>query len=99
MFLLCDFVLSKLDSQAPAQAQNMKESLAAAGSDITVSIGLRAGSASMTEAKEQFDDVRDMWEVIKESDLVMLLISDAAQVSETTKWGGERERGTGRHHP
>ncbi|GMI37240.1 hypothetical protein TrCOL_g9610 [Triparma columacea] len=66
-------------SQAPAQAQNMKESLAAAGSDITVSIGLRAGSSSMAEAKAQFDDVRDMWEVIKESDLVMLLISDAAQ--------------------
>jgi len=71
-------------SQAPAQAQNMKDSLEAAGSDIQVTIGLREGSSSFAEAREQGfneDDgtLGEMWSVIAESDLVMLLISDAAQ--------------------
>ena len=71
-------------SQAPAQAQNMKDSLEAAGSDVKVKIGLRDGSSSMAEAREQgFNEkegtLGDMWDVIAESDLVMLLISDAAQ--------------------
>jgi len=71
-------------SQAPAQAQNLKDSLKEAGTDITVSIGLREGSASFAEAKEcgfSEDDgtLGEMFDVIKESDLVMLLISDAAQ--------------------
>ncbi len=71
-------------SQAPAQAQNLKDSLAEAGSDIKVCIGLREGSSSMDEAREQGfneDDgtLGEMWDVIAKSDLVMLLISDAAQ--------------------
>jgi ketol-acid reductoisomerase len=71
-------------SQAPAQAQNLKDTLAEIGSDITVSIGLREGSSSFGEAKEcGFSEadgtLGEMFAVIKESDLVILLISDAAQ--------------------
>jgi len=71
-------------SQSPAQAQNLRDSLAEAGSDIKVSVGLRAGSASMEQAREcgfNEDDgtLGDMWDVIAKSDLVCLLISDAAQ--------------------
>lgn len=71
-------------SQAPAQAQNLRDSLAEAGTDITVSIGLREGSSSFAEAKEcgfseEDGTLGEMFSVIKESDLVILLISDAAQ--------------------
>jgi len=70
-------------SQAPAQAQNLKDSFAEIGSDIKVSIGLREGSSSMAEAAEQGFSKEDgtlgeMYEIIAQSDLVMLLISDAA---------------------
>jgi hypothetical protein len=72
-------------SQAPAQAQNLMDSVKAAGLDITVKIGLRAGSPSeaeaeatgFTKAKGTLGEVLD---IIAESDLVVLLISDAAQV-------------------
>lgn len=71
-------------SQAPAQAQNLRDSLKEAGSDITVSIGLRPGSSSFNEAKgcgfsEADGTLGEMFDVIKKSDLVILLISDAAQ--------------------
>ena len=71
-------------SQAPAQAQNLRDSLAEAGADATVSIGLRQGSSSFEEAREcGFSEDKgtlgEMFAVIKESDLVILLISDAAQ--------------------
>eukprot|EP00549_Striatella_unipunctata_P025982 CAMPEP_0118687796 /NCGR_PEP_ID=MMETSP0800-20121206/8577_1 /TAXON_ID=210618 ORGANISM="Striatella unipunctata, Strain CCMP2910" /NCGR_SAMPLE_ID=MMETSP0800 /ASSEMBLY_ACC=CAM_ASM_000638 /LENGTH=501 /DNA_ID=CAMNT_0006585011 /DNA_START=152 /DNA_END=1657 /DNA_ORIENTATION=+ len=71
-------------SQAPAQAQNLRDSLKEAGTDITVSIGLREGSSSFEQARNQGFSEEDgtlgeMFSVIKESDLVMLLISDAAQ--------------------
>lgn len=71
-------------SQAPAQAQNLKDSLAEIGSDIKVTIGLREGSASMDQAREvgfneEDGTLGEMFSVIKQSDLVMLLISDAAQ--------------------
>jgi len=71
-------------SQAPAQAQNMKDSLAEAGADIKVQIGLREGSGSWAQAKEvgfSEDDetLGEMFDVISKSDLVILLISDAAQ--------------------
>lgn len=73
-------------SQAPAQAQNLRDSLAEVGSDITVSIGLRQGSSSFEEAKEcgfseEAGTLGEMFDVIKESDLVILLISDAAQAT------------------
>eukprot|EP00586_Coscinodiscus_wailesii_P000598 CAMPEP_0172482782 /NCGR_PEP_ID=MMETSP1066-20121228/9384_1 /TAXON_ID=671091 /ORGANISM="Coscinodiscus wailesii, Strain CCMP2513" /LENGTH=545 /DNA_ID=CAMNT_0013246187 /DNA_START=138 /DNA_END=1775 /DNA_ORIENTATION=- len=73
-------------SQAPAQAQNLRDSLAEAGSDITVTIGLREGSSSFDEAREvgfneEDDTLGEMFDVIGKSDLVMLLISDAAQAN------------------
>ncbi len=69
-------------SQGPAQAQNIRDSLE--GTDIKVKVGLRAGSASMAEAREAGfveDDgtLGEMFDVIRESELVLLLISDAAQ--------------------
>jgi len=71
-------------SQAPAQAQNLRDSFAEAGMDIQVTIGLREGSSSFAEAREVgFSEdegtLGEMFNVIKESDFVMLLISDAAQ--------------------
>lgn len=72
-------------SQAPAQAQNLADSLKEAGcDDITVSIGLRKGSSSFAEAQnagfsEENGTLGEMFDVIGSSDLVILLISDAAQ--------------------
>uniref|UniRef100_A0A7S0RSI8 Acetohydroxy-acid reductoisomerase n=1 Tax=Pyramimonas obovata TaxID=1411642 RepID=A0A7S0RSI8_9CHLO len=68
-------------SQGPAQAQNMRDSIEAAGLDITMRIGLREGSASVAEAEAcGFKGaIGDVFDVIAESDLVMLLISDGAQ--------------------
>lgn len=63
----------------------MRESFAAAGLDIKVSIGLREGSASRTEARacnftEDEGTLADVFDVISRSDMVVLLISDGAQV-------------------
>ena len=71
-------------SQAPAQAQNIRDSLNEVGADIQVTIGLREGSASYPEAvecgfTEDEGTLGEMFKVIGESDLVILLISDAAQ--------------------
>ena len=71
-------------SQAPAQAQNMRESFAAAGLDIKVSIGLRPSSASVAEARacgfsEDEGTLGEVFDVIARADLVVLLISDGAQ--------------------
>jgi ketol-acid reductoisomerase len=69
-------------SQGPAQAQNLRESLE--GTGITVKVGLRPGSKSAAEAAkagftEQNGTLGEMLAVVRESDLVLLLISDAAQ--------------------
>jgi len=69
-------------SQAPAQAQNLADTLA--GTGITVTIGLREGSSSFKDARavgfsEEKGTLGEMYSVIKNSDLVILLISDAAQ--------------------
>lgn len=73
-------------SQAPAQAQNFRDSLAEAGlaDQISVSIGLRPDSKSNDEARkldftEEKGTLGETFDVIAKSDLVMLLISDAAQ--------------------
>nr|XP_016450319.1 PREDICTED: ketol-acid reductoisomerase, chloroplastic-like [Nicotiana tabacum] len=71
-------------SQGPAQAQNLRDSLAEAKSDIVVKIGLRKGSRSFAEARaagftEENGTLGDIYETISASDLVLLLISDAAQ--------------------
>ncbi|MPZ50705.1 MAG: ketol-acid reductoisomerase [Dehalococcoidia bacterium] len=68
-------------SQGPAQAQNLRDSLT--GSGIKVKVGLRAGSSSMDEARqagfiEQDGTLGEMFEVMRESDLVLLLIADGA---------------------
>jgi ketol-acid reductoisomerase len=69
-------------SQGPAQAQNLRDSLE--NTNIKVKVGLRLGSSSMVKAreagfKEEEDTLGEMYEVIAESDMVILLISDAAQ--------------------
>ena len=48
-------------------------------------IGLRKGSKSFSDARavgfsEESGTLGDIWETVAESDLVLLLISDAAQV-------------------
>ena len=68
-------------SQGPAQAQNLRESLE--GSTITVKVGLREGSSSMKQAEEvgftkANGTLGEMYQVIHESDMSLLLISDAA---------------------
>ena len=68
-------------SQGPAQAQNLRDSLE--GTGIKVKVGLRAGSSSMKEAAaagftEENGTLGEMFDVIRESDIVLLLISDAA---------------------
>lgn len=65
-------------SQGPAQAQNIRDSLK--GTDIEVKVGLRQGSLSVEKAKKVGLVTGEMYEVISESDLVIILISDAAQV-------------------
>lgn len=69
-------------SQGPAQAQNLRDSLA--DTDIRVKIGLRAGSSSLAAAREagfseEAGTLGEMHQVLRESEMVLLLISDAAQ--------------------
>jgi len=72
-------------SQGPAQAQNLRDSLA--GSGIIVKVGLRPDSASIPAAERAGftranGTLGEMFEVIRESDLVLLLIADAAQAEQ-----------------
>jgi ketol-acid reductoisomerase len=69
-------------SQGPAQAQNLRDSLE--GTGIKVKIGLRPRSSSAAAARqagftEESGTLGEMFEVVRESDMVLLLISDAAQ--------------------
>ncbi|KAL9385697.1 hypothetical protein Peur_022707 [Populus x canadensis] len=77
-------------SQGPAQAQNLRDSLAEEKSDIKVKIGLRKGSRSFAEARgagftEENGTLGNIWETVSGSDLVLLLISDAAQADNYEK--------------
>ncbi|MBA0626879.1 hypothetical protein Godav_004465 [Gossypium davidsonii] len=85
-------------SQGPAQAQNLRDSLAEAKSDVVVKassnslvlIGLRKGSRSFAEARaagftEENGTLGDIWETVAGSDLVLLLISDSAQADNYEK--------------
>uniref|UniRef100_A0A2N9J258 Ketol-acid reductoisomerase, chloroplastic n=1 Tax=Fagus sylvatica TaxID=28930 RepID=A0A2N9J258_FAGSY len=61
-------------SQGPAQAQNLRDSLAEAKSDIVVKIGLRKGSRSFAEARgagftEENGTLGDIWETISGSEV------------------------------
>ncbi|KAJ9563497.1 hypothetical protein OSB04_008657 [Centaurea solstitialis] len=76
--------------QGPAQAQNLRDSLAEAKSDIVVKIGLRKGSSSFAEARaagftEETGTLGDIYSTISGSDLVLLLISDSAQADNYEK--------------
>jgi ketol-acid reductoisomerase len=67
--------------QGRAQARNLRDSLA--GTDIEVSVGLRPGSASAADARahgftEENGTLGDWLAVTADSDLVILLIADAA---------------------
>src|SRR5262252_60463 len=71
-------------SQGPAQAQNLRESLA--GTGIKVAVGLREGSESFADARaagfsEADGTLGEMFEVIRGNDLTVLLISDASQAN------------------
>ena len=75
-------------SQGPAQAQNLRDSLA--GSDIKVVVGLREGSSSWRKAEAAGFNAADgtlaeMYRAISDGDLVILLISDGAQGEEYKK--------------
>jgi len=75
-------------SQGPAQAQNLRDSLE--GTSIKVKIGLQKGSKSVTAAREagfteDSGTLGEMYDVIRESDLVLALISDAAMSTEYSK--------------
>jgi ketol-acid reductoisomerase len=62
--------------QGRAQALNLRDSLA--GSGITVTVGLRPGSSSAADARAPGLPVGDWLDVAGQSDLVILLIADAA---------------------
>ncbi|MEV6104347.1 ketol-acid reductoisomerase [Streptomyces sp. NPDC051940] len=67
--------------QGRAQARNLRDSLA--GTDITVAVGLRPGSASAADARahgftEADGTLGDWLEVASGADLVILLVADAA---------------------
>jgi len=68
-------------SQGPAQAQNLRDSLA--GTGIKVVVGLRENSGSIPSAEavgftRENGTLGEMYQVIAASDMVLLLISDAA---------------------
>ena len=72
--------------QGRAQALNLRDSLA--GTGIRVAVGLRSDSPSLDDARrEKFSELDgtlgDMFDVIRDSDLVILLIADAALVEQS----------------
>jgi len=71
-------------SQGPAQAQNIRDSLAEAGmaDEVTVKIGLRPGRQSWRDAEALGFELGEVFDVVAEADLVLLLISDAAQAAQ-----------------
>ena len=71
-------------SQGPAQAQNFRDTLKEINSHILVTVGLREGSSSIPAANaagfnKEEGSLGEMYKVISESDLVILLISDGSQ--------------------
>ncbi|MDH6614924.1 hypothetical protein M2163_002032 [Streptomyces sp. SAI-135] len=74
--------------QGRAQALNLRDSLA--GTDIRVAVGLRPGSGSAADARahgftEEDGTLGDWLAVAADSDLVVLLIADAAPSPPTTR--------------
>ncbi len=75
-------------SQGPAQSQDLRDSLKNTG--VKVKIGLRENSSSMTKARkagftEENGTLGEMYDVVAESDMVILLIADSGQVAEYKK--------------
>lgn len=74
-------------SQGPAQAQNLRESLAAAGSDTKVVVGLRNGSASREQAEAAGFDLESgtlmsVEDALGNSAMSLMLIADAAMAKD-----------------
>lgn len=83
-------------SQGPAQAQNLRDSLAE--SKIKVVVGLREGSLSWAAAERAGFSAADgtlmeMYAAISSGDLVILLISDGAQSELYSRIFGAMKRG------
>lgn len=84
-------------SQGPAHAKNLRESLAAAGSDTRVVVGLRDGSKTITDPdvganKDGFTyengTLMSPEEAIASSDVFTMLIEDSAMVAEGARYLG-----------
>lgn len=74
-------------SQGPAQAQNLRDSLAAAGADTQVVVGLREGSSSRAAAEavgfsEKDGTLATPEKAIKGAGMSLLLIADAGLVED-----------------
>ena len=72
--------------QGKAQAQNLRDTLAAVGAPVRVAVGLRRESPSWADAEacgftESDGTLDDLTVVAATSDLVVLLIADAAQAA------------------
>ena len=70
-------------SQSPAQYQNINDSLRSINSNIDLKIGLRENSSSYLDALNTNGvnecNIGEMYEVLEQSDMNIILISDAAQ--------------------
>jgi len=69
-------------SQGPAQAPNIRDTLAEIGSPARVRVGLRAGSESEAKAMASGMEAIEMFQGVSEADLVICLINDAGQVAQ-----------------
>ena len=72
-------------SQAFAQSQNLRDSINKQNLDINVKVGLRNNSKSITQVNDcgftkDSNTQGEMYSVMKESDLNLVLISDMAQI-------------------
>ena len=70
-------------SQAPSQYQNINDSLRSINSNITLKVGLRENSKSYNNVLNTKGvnecNIGEMYDVLEESDMNILLISDASQ--------------------
>ncbi|KAG0464111.1 hypothetical protein HPP92_020180 [Vanilla planifolia] len=81
---------NRLGLAGPCSSTKPEGFTGVAQSDIVVKIGLRKGSSSFEEARaagftEENGTLGDIWKTISGSDLVLLLISDAAQADNYEK--------------
>jgi len=67
--------------QAKSQAKNLRDTLNKIGSDITIKIGLRDNSSSKKDVLNNGFEQDNMYKVLSESDMNLLLISDIAQAT------------------